>query len=305
MKEYKNTEIKMTDRVYALIYGASGVGKSFFLGTVPKLVVINTDMGEKVWRSKAFLAKYPNAEFTILDIEKQGYEGWMEVDKAIKYVEDNHAQREWKNLGLDSFTEVVDMALTYAMTTNPDKKKWTGRPSQPDYGEATRLLKEFVLRLRALPLSVWVIGHEDTEKDETTGRITTHPMAFGKFARRLGKYFDAYLYMDAYDVGGQTKRRFLTENVGITQAKSNLSLPRQIEDPDYAKLVALITEHISAVPTQAPVKEAAQSPDMRASTLETPQKPATEPPPAVNPVRPMPRLGERTKGAYGTSLDKR
>ena len=240
MKEYKNTEIQITENLYSLIYGPSGAGKSFFLGSVPNIVIINTDKGEKVWASRDFKGKYPGASFTVLEVEKTGYDGWIEFEKTKEHALKKCLELESKHLGIDSFTELSDMALDYAFKTNPDKKKFTGRPTLPDYGEQSRLLKELILELRSYDLSVWVIGHEDVTKDEVTGQITRHPMTVGKFARKIGKYFDLFLYMEASISGGKTTRRFTCQNTGITQAKSNVSLPNMVENPDYAKLMQSI-----------------------------------------------------------------
>jgi len=265
-----NKEIEVGERVFILLYGTPGVGKSFFLGTIPGVWIISTlSEGEKVWGARDFKQKYPKAEFHVIEIEKKGWEGWLEVGKAIKHFKDSAliAQPSSSHLAIDSWTDVSDMALDYALYLS---KHLGQQPTLPDYGTQTRLLKDFIMDLRAEPFSIWITGHEDADKDEVTGAISRHPMSVGKFARMMGRYFDACFYYESVQVKTGSQRRFVCQPAGITVAKNNLALPQFLVDPDYAKLMEAI--RVEGAPLEEVKKEPQQElfaqPKTQPQTLE-------------------------------------
>lgn len=101
-----------------------------------------------------------------------------------------------------------------------------------DYGTLRiQLFDVLVPKLKRLVLNgtvdwIILIDHEETEKDEVTGFISSFPVGPSNSAgREMGSYFDEIWRME---VVGQGKYQWRTKKVGNFQAGSRLNLPDPI-----------------------------------------------------------------------------
>lgn len=213
-----------------LIMGDSGTGKTHFLGTMPKPLVLDFDRGLQTLQGKPVQGLYMT--------------GWSQLKQLVQ---------EWRKgpqygcetLALDSLTMAADAAMQFVLEKNG---RGSAQPTIADWGEAIREVKDLLGYLTTLPCHVVVTAHTQLVKDEVLGDIQWVPLIFGKdLPHRLGIYFDeVYLTTIANTIsGGQKTNEYKLQvkpdsRVKMLKSRMNTDgkLFNQYEEPDFAKLRA-------------------------------------------------------------------
>lgn len=118
-----------------LLYGRNGTGKTSFIGTAPKPLLV-LDVKENGTNS---IRK--SKESFIVNIET-----WPDIEEAYWYLKDNPGK--YKTVAIDCLTPLQDLAV--AQVTGGKNTTMTQR----GWGEASSLLKVWLVLFRDLPMNV-------------------------------------------------------------------------------------------------------------------------------------------------------
>ena len=233
----------------AIIYGGTGSGKTSLLRTcrLPLHLDSFDPGGSKVLQGEAILngKRYPDEMKRGNIIVDSRFEG---ENPSAPWV-----AKEWdtsfhnrKRMGyFDKIgTYVIDSITTWSQTIMYDVMKKAGRtgaqPFQQDWLPQMAIIENAVRQLISLPCDVIFLGHDDTDKDEATGRMFISLMITGKLKRRVPLMFDEVYVALTKDTSKGVEYQLLTQKTGLYQARSRLANCGQLdmyEVPDIKNIL--------------------------------------------------------------------
>ena len=221
-------EIKTYPRI--LIYGASGTGKTHFLGTCPKPYVFDFDNGAETLMGMG-------VEFTADLYEPLVNGTWERFNTKLQEFEAGKVQGV-RTLAIDSLTAFCDMVEARVLKLNNHD---VFHKTQEDWGHELSTIEQVMYRLNQCSkyYHVVVTAHEQLKEDAVRGETFVVPIVSGKqMPFSLPKWFtEVYrLYTD------RTKEKkpdykMLTCADRRYSAKSRLGGLEETETPDYKYLL--------------------------------------------------------------------
>jgi hypothetical protein len=222
----------------ALVYGKMGTGKTRLA---------------KTCRKPAYIMSFdPGGTKTVRDeIEK----GSIVADTRFEYENPNDPtvavawDREYERLKkLGFFSEIgtliLDSGTTWASALMNQTLKKAGRPGgtpqQNDYLPTMVVMENAIKDICSLPCDFIFICHEDTDKDEASGRLFAGPLLIGKLKYRIPILFDEIYCAQTKETSGGVSYTLLTRSTGIYQARTRLGrdgLFEMYETPDIKTLL--------------------------------------------------------------------
>jgi len=216
--ELLNTkDINMSNiRIAVGVYGVSGTGKTTFGSTFPSPCFLDTDEGLLSIRGKDVL--YYN-------LPKQ--DSWyLTIKDAMDLAGKNP---DVKSIIVDSMTGVATAAMEYTQTVNNNVNK---KPNFDDWIVFANTITDFVVKLKSYGKHVLLICHENTDKDENTGRVWCLPAVQGQMKGKLSNLFDEFYHSEVEAVPGKPSQyKLLARPSSIYTAKSRL-----LKDPKVTHL---------------------------------------------------------------------
>jgi len=221
-------------KLKAMIYGASGTGKTTFGGSWPHPFFADFDGGMLSLRGR--------------DVEYEAFQdmfrggicyssGWDKFNEKLMQFEAG----KWNGVEtvvVDSITIATGSAIwTQARLNNHE---W---PTLKDYGTTVEPIKKMLTRLKALPCNILFIAHEELLKVEDTGELLIVPFFMGSvllpFACDL--FDEIYRAEVGKDKDGKARYKLMTQATSRYRAKSRLGLPAEIE-PNYTEILNFVTK---------------------------------------------------------------
>lgn len=193
-----------SDKVFALVYGGSGTGKTHLLGTLGKLgytLICDVDRGSKTIRNAPDITQAMKDNIVIASFDL-----FKDLDKLYKMLLRNDPQ-EWSRVLQTTITKPFEWA---AIDTWSELQWWMIQElrSKDDamrgkgdldfrqgiqiqhWGMMTDLNKLAVEKFRDLPLNMIFTMQEKLDKDDVTGQIYGGPAIHGKMVQEMPTYFD-------------------------------------------------------------------------------------------------------------------
>jgi phage nucleotide-binding protein len=221
-------------KLKVLVYGQSGIGKTFLASTVPhdKCLVVSAEGGT---------LSIDKFNIAMLDLTRD--ESGKPLDTTKRYEELRKAyaevikpqyteQYEW--LFIDSLTEISQNVVENLQTVYTDAKDnlklWS------DYSKATRAM---IKRFRDLPYYNVVFTALETVDQDESGRRFTRPNMQGSIGKNLCGYFDLVFW---YHKDKDDRRMFLTCPMDTIQAKDRSGQLNQVEEPNLSQIQTKILE---------------------------------------------------------------
>lgn len=203
--------------VKLLLYGRSGVGKTWLVRTVPAPFLISAESGVLSLRD----CSIPMAKISTVEDLTDLY-NWITSDKQAK---------QFQTIYIDSISEIGEVVLTNA-------KKVAKDPRQA-YGELIDKTLMVIKAFRDLPnYHVVMVAKQEPHKDEITGVTTYGPsMPGSKLASQLPYLFDEVLRLGVQNnPKGGTYRFIQTQPDFQHEAKDRSGALDPVEAPDLGAI---------------------------------------------------------------------
>jgi len=173
-----------TRSVKALIVAPSGSGKTTLAKTLKdKTLIINLEQG---------LAALHGTDIDVIDIasEPDISKRYLMLKEVSKYLGTKEAKETYKNIFVDSISELSQLFYAILKLKYPDRKD-----NLIVYGELADNMKSFIKFYRDLPeYSVWMTALSVVEKDENLKRFHAIDL-IGKISNQVEAYFDLVVYI--------------------------------------------------------------------------------------------------------------
>lgn len=222
----------------AVIYGGLGVGKSFLLRSCRHPVLVHSFD--------------PGGQKTNRDVIKPG---WFMVDtrfevedpknpKVLKLWDDEYFRLKRSGLFDHLGTFVLDSGTTWAQCAMYFVLQKAGRsgtqPFQQDWLPQMTIMENAIRDMLNIPCDFVFIGHEDSRKDEATGRMFISLDITGKLKTRIPLMFDEIYHAQTKETSKGVERQLLTQATGLFTARSRLSKGGaidQYEEPNIKNIL--------------------------------------------------------------------
>lgn len=204
----------------SLIYGPMGSGKTNCLKTarLPVLVHSFDPGGTTTLRDEITAGKvFADTRFEVEDATNPtAFVAWDKEYHRLK------AGGMFDKIG----TYCIDSATTWSGAAMNVTLKKAGRPAstpqQNDYLPTMVLLENAIKDITSLPCDIILICHEDTDKDEASGKMFVGPLFIGKLKYRIPILFDEIYYACTKESSAGVTYYFLTRATGLYKARTRL-----------------------------------------------------------------------------------
>jgi hypothetical protein len=209
-----------TSTFNALIYGPMGTGKTNITRTCRKPVLIHSfdPGGTKTVRDEV-------DKGTIFVDNRFEVEDPMNPNAFANWDKEYHRLKQggvFDKIG----TYVIDSGTTWSGSAMNVVLKKAGRaggtPQQNDYLPTMVMLENAIKDITSLPCDVILIAHEDTDKDEASGKMFVGPLFIGKLKYRIPILFDEIYYACTKETSAGVNYFFLTRATGLYKARTRL-----------------------------------------------------------------------------------
>lgn len=199
----KNLMDDVNDSVFALIYGASGTGKTELIGTLAELgeiLVIDIDKG---WKTLKFSKRVKPFRDKITVVS---FDEFRDLDDAYKLAKANDPKRWKQRIGVekkfdwiifDTWSELqwnMMQQLRDEQGLNSTELKYRKNVQIQHWGMLTDLNKLSIEALRDCDVNIVLTMQETMSKDEISGQIFGGPAIHGKLVNEMPAYFDIVVH---------------------------------------------------------------------------------------------------------------
>ena len=231
-------ESPQSETVKVLLMGEPGTGKTSLLRTCPAPVVcfMFDPGGEKVLREEIRQGRVIPKIFSREDYKKPTV--WESFDKEFHRLLNGGFFNHVGTVAIDSLTSLSDFIMSYILYKG-------GRPGgvpnrNTDYMPVKSAIQNLRSELLGLPCHVIMTAHPGIEKDDVSGRVSSHPMVVGDLKEKLTIAFDECWISIAKPGATKSEYWIQTSNDGYYKASSRLAQLgnfEKFERPDFKALL--------------------------------------------------------------------
>ena len=231
-----------TDPVFALVYGASGTGKTHLMGTIGALgrvLIIDIDQGIKTLRNAPDLKQAGYTDnITVVSFDK-----FKDLDEVYKLVAANDPKQWTKKFDVpiekpfdwvvwDTWSEVQWYMLEELRSKDSEMKgnglNFRKNVQIQHWGMMTDLNKLAVQQLRNCKVNQVFTMQEKLDKDELSGAVYGGPAIHGKMVQEMPTYFDIVVHTYTDLSGGYCATN---KSKGKWPGKTRLGVGQDFKNP--------------------------------------------------------------------------
>jgi hypothetical protein len=238
-----------------LVFGASGVGKTRLLGTLPgRVAIVSAEGGLLSLRGKD--GKYPS-NLKVLDvneiIKSSGKdrlptvtEKLYRIRKVYAYLLSDEAKKLFDWVCVDSLSEVASIVQLEGKRQFPD-----GKNSFQAWNFYQETLTELIKVFRDLPYNIMYTCLNETVRDESGCRME-YPMISTKLQGLASSLLNEVFYYDMIvNEKGESKRKLVCQATSKTNTKDRSGNLEVYEEPDMTKIVEKMNKKSEPTLTKA------------------------------------------------------
>ena len=216
----RNTNDVSISGVKLLVYGASGVGKTYLIKTLPDPIILSAEAGLLSIRGS--------------DLPYFAIESMADLNEVYSWLTSSDEAKKYKSVALDSISEIAEVVLS--------AEKKTAKDPRQAYGAMSDQMADLVRAFRDLPgKHVYFSAKVEKAQDEM-GRILYAPsMPGNKFAQQMPYFFDEVLALRMELTSeGEIQRALMCGSDGIWTAKDRSGQLSPWEEPDLGAIIRKI-----------------------------------------------------------------
>lgn len=209
---------KTKNAYFALLYGASGVGKTHFaatLGELGKVLIIDPDKGWQTIVNAPDLVSNKKIQDNVIVVS---FDTFSDLDNALKLITAN-APEKWSKAVGEEITEPFDWIVWdtwsevqwHLMQQLRKEQNLLGvgltfrkNVGIQHWGMLTDLNKLAIESFKAVPINQLFLMQEKVDKDENTGTVIKGPAIHGKMIAEMPPYFDVVIHSSVSATGTYT-----------------------------------------------------------------------------------------------------
>lgn len=259
--------------------GDSGTGKTHFIGTMPKpLIVFSFDQGFDT------IAMRPGIKVvSIQEKDRKSPKAWQEFKaRFAKFLGgETYNGEKYKSIALDGVTFLSEYCMNYYqfMGSNVDKKA-----TFTQYQQLLENMSDVFNDCKRTTEFVCCTALTKVDKDELTGEIMTLPNLTGSIRDQLAAKFDAvfFFYSERKTNGTEV---YSIKTVSGYREKGKIRLPSDmrgviapvVENPNFEQLLKLIESKIELVYGSLPKPpETSQAPEVETAPSNSSPEPQAQ-----------------------------
>lgn len=233
-----------------LVVGDSGTHKTYFLGTVPDIIIYDFDAGMAINRGKDLeYHTFKDAPFGVKvpkSLAERGVYPWGTawpafVDHMNNVTGKQIDEGRMRPIGIDSLTTLSNIAMNYVLKGG--NKKPSDSKTFGDWGQQIGLVETVMEQLTSWPVMLIATAHIQRDTNQMMETVEMLPLLTGKLAGRIALYFDEVWYTDvrkAKDAAARPTFHIQSHSSGmIKQAKTRYDVPSGTE-LDWGKVGSFI-----------------------------------------------------------------
>ena len=232
----RSTRDVSRQKLNILIWGASGVGKTRFLGTAPRTFIIATEKGTLTLYKEDIPFFQITEDMPVFDMVMLILQSAERKEKVFKIDEDGNETdevlvdfAEIDTIAIDSVWKLNEMILTELCdVANRDKASFD------EWGLLLAKMSKIIARLIAMDYhSIITIGQavkkDEMEEDEKVMEFNMR----GSYRHQIAYEFDFNLYFAEETRGTRSEYVAYTKDANKRTAKSRVPLPPKLVNPNF------------------------------------------------------------------------
>jgi len=197
------------EHVNFLLYGPPKTGKSTAAATAPAPIMWVNAEGRNALHHARKTARLRRASIFEVEI-RAGVNAQVELRKVLQHIRSG-AEPRVQTVVVDTLAKIRNALVRQIVTPG-------ARNSLQQYGEVARILREFVLALRDLPVNVVLIAHQDVQDAE--GERIVQALIGGALTEEIPGEVDVVAYTHSYKDEESGERRYVGQ---LVEAKGRIA----------------------------------------------------------------------------------
>lgn len=232
----KSTRDVAKQKLNILLWGATGVGKTHFIGTAPSVFIIATEKGTLTLHNKDIPFFQVTDDMPVFDMLMMIFQSAEKKEKVFKVDEEGEVTDELlvdfaliETIAIDSVWKLNEMLLL-ELCDNANRDK----ASFDEWGLLLTKMSKIISRLVAMDFhSIITIG-QAVKKDEMeeNEKVMEFNMR-GSYRHQIAYEFDFNFYMATEAQGTRLSYVAYTKEENKRSAKSRVELPRKLVNPKF------------------------------------------------------------------------
>lgn len=228
-------------KLKVMVYSEPGAGKSVFMGTAPKNLVLDVEDGLSSLSNHPDMVKDSVAELP--------YKSFFQAEELIKRLQDDVPQlAQFETFSVDSMSELHKRGLAEVV-----EREWKKNPlavnryvaETEHHTENNEHIRRLVSSLRDLDRNIIITAHARTVQQKN-GSIKVYPDFSEKLANTLAGIVDIVGYMEKREIEGKVVRVMRLHSNGLVTAKSRIGgFPAEIQNPTWDILWDGFQKHLA------------------------------------------------------------